>query len=58
MKDNHIPEWKKIKEKYEFMINSGFTIETPQNAIKFRIECIESLINEAGGKDKEIAHFR
>ena len=47
----HIPEWKKIKSWYETEHE-----QTPQ--IKFRIDRIESLINEAESKEKDLAHFR
>ena len=58
MKDNHVSEWKKIKEKYEFMLDAGFTTDTPKPALKFRIECIDSLIKIEESKEKELAHFR
>ena len=47
---DHIPEWKKIKTRYE---NTEQT-----NEIKFRIECIDDLIESAENKQKELNHFR
>ena len=47
--DLHLPEWKKIKQWY---IQEHE--QTPE--IKFRIECIESLIEKE--KEKDLAHFR
>ena len=47
---NHLPEWKRIKYFYESI---------PQTeTIRFRIECISSLIESAESKEKELAHFR
>ena len=47
---NHLPEWKRIKSEYQ---------EKEQtNEIKFRISCIESLIESAENRIKEMNHFR
>ena len=48
---SHVSEWKKIKKWYE-------EEHEQTNEIKFRIECIESLINSTETKDKELNHFR
>lgn len=48
---NHIQEWKRIKQWYEEEHEN-----TPE--IKFRIECINSLIESEEIKEKDIAHFR
>ena len=47
---DHIPEWKRIKSQYEQIEQT--------NEIKFRIECIESLIESQENRDKEMNHFR
>ncbi len=49
--NQHIEEWKKIKNWYESEHE-----QTPQ--IKFRIERIKHLISQEETKEKELAHFR
>lgn len=49
MKD-HIPEWKRIKERYENMEQS------PE--IRFRISRIDELIKNEEIHDKEMNHFK
>ena len=56
--NSHLPEWKRIKGKYETMIELGFTVESPEAALKFRIECIDSLIESENNSVKEIGHFK
>ena len=49
--NNHLPEWKAIKKWYQEEHE-----QTPQ--IKYRIECLDRLIESQENKDKELAHFR
>lgn len=54
--DPHKKEWELLKEKYRYMLNTGFTKEPTMEQLRFRIECIDELLNQAN--DKELNHFR
>ena len=54
---NHLSEWKSIRERYRYMIDMGFTKYLPKEALEFRIECIDDLINQEEIKDNP-EHFK
>ena len=59
--NNHIPEWKRIKSEYQERVRLRTQLNAPKEDIepyKFRIECIDSLIESQENKEKELAHFR
>ena len=53
---SHIPEWKNIRERYEISLEN--MAGKDRENIRFRIECISSLIESQEKRDKEMNHFR
>lgn len=49
MKDPHLDQWKSLKERYS-------QFNSPE--MKYRIKCIDRLIESAEIKEKEVNHFR
>lgn len=43
---NHLKEWKTVRDRYKYMIDAGFTKYLPKEALQYRIECIDELINQ------------
>lgn len=54
---SHTSEWKSIRERYRYMVDMNFTKYLPKEALEFRIECIDDLINQEEIKDNP-EHFK
>ena len=59
MTDNnlHLKQWKTVRDRYKYMIDAGFTKYLPKEALQYRIECIDELLNQEEIKENP-SHFK